>query len=49
MNYSKPKLVVLPPAMEAVQSGISKTDMFQDNVDPKHPLNATTPAYEADE
>lgn len=49
MRYEKPVLVVLPSAVDAIQSGISKTSMFTDNVDPRHPLNATTPAYEADE
>jgi hypothetical protein len=49
MKYEKPVLIELPCAVDAIQSGISKTSMFTDNVDPNHPLNATTPAYEADE
>lgn len=49
MTYEKPKLDVLPCAVEAVQSGISKVSMYCDNFDPARPLNATAPAYEADE
>ena len=49
MQYEKPKLVVLPSAVDAIQYGISKGSMFTDNVDPQHPLNATAAAYEADE
>jgi hypothetical protein len=49
MEYKKPELVELPGAVAAIQSGISKTDHFTDNVDLNHPMNATSAAYEADE
>jgi hypothetical protein len=49
MKYTKPVLVELPGAMQSIQSGVEKKDTFTDSVNPNHPMNATSAAYEADE
>ena len=49
MKYSKPELVVLPQAANAIQNGIMKGPLHRDSVDLNHPFNATATAYEADE
>jgi len=49
MTYNKPEVIVVNSAVDAIQSGIAKSDVYRDNVDGNHPMNATSTAYEADE
>ncbi len=47
MNYMKPQIATLGPAIIAIQ-GNGKGQHNQDNVSPR-PFNATVGAYDADE
>ena len=49
MTYNKPEVIVRSRAVDVIQSGQVKTDVFKDSVDVNHPMNATSTAYEADE
>jgi hypothetical protein len=49
MRYTAPSIITATGATQAIQSGIVKGSSFQDNLDPSQGMNATVPAYEADE
>jgi hypothetical protein len=49
MRYTAPLIINTTSATLAIQSGITKGSDFQDNLDPSQGMNATVPAYEADE